>query len=115
VIQNTTITDAEIKAILEAMRYYQRDNSHTVIIETDSLGSKNMIQKQWKPPCEVTNMIEEIQEYIQTVHAHISHTFREGNRLVDFLANHFLNYQSSIYYTTFLDLPTQARKILNSK
>ncbi|WMV58642.1 hypothetical protein MTR67_052027 [Solanum verrucosum] len=59
-------------------------------------------------------MIEEIQKYMETTHAQIKHTFREGNGLANFLANHAMNYKGLIQYTTFLKLPIQVRKILNN-
>lgn len=113
-IHSTTNIEAETKVVLEAMKYCKTGNLHNVIIETDSLGIMKMIQKQWKPPWEIADMIEEIQQNMQITQAQIRHTHGEGNQLANFIVNHALNNEGRLQFFTFADIPIQARKILNS-
>lgn len=68
-----------------------------------------MIQKQWIP-WEINDMIEEIRENMHITHAQITHIFREGNQLADFLVNHAMDNEGILHYDSFAELPVQARK-----
>jgi len=98
-IHKTTNIEAELRAILEDTRYCKSANVHNTIIETDSLGVVRMIQKQWIP-WEINDMIEEIRENMHITHAQITHIFREGNQLADFLVNHAMDNEG--FYTMIL-------------
>uniref|UniRef100_A0A0V0GIV7 Putative ovule protein n=1 Tax=Solanum chacoense TaxID=4108 RepID=A0A0V0GIV7_SOLCH len=79
--------DAEIMAILQALRYCRRNKYDEVILETDSLGITKMIRGEWKIPWQYAEVIEEIQAIIQATRTQIQHAFREANQLADKLAN----------------------------
>ncbi|KAH0662539.1 hypothetical protein KY284_027470 [Solanum tuberosum] len=74
-------------ALLHALKYIETAQLDKVIIETDSLLLKNIVERVWKVPWKVVNILEEIWRLMQGKTVVISHIFREGNKLADYLAN----------------------------
>ncbi|KAH0646318.1 hypothetical protein KY284_034202 [Solanum tuberosum] len=99
--------------ILEALQYYMGKELMGVIVETDSLSLKRMIEKQWKVPWELVERIEEIRVLVHKLQASLTHTFREGNCVADFLANEVVESQSIKEYNTFQELPSSIRRHIN--
>lgn len=58
-----------------------------VIIETNSLLVKNIIDRNWKVPWKVVTILEEIWRLSQGKSVIITHIFREENKMADHLAN----------------------------
>ncbi|XP_060216354.1 uncharacterized protein LOC132643852 [Lycium barbarum] len=80
-------THAEVEAILQALRYMNRMNILQMVVETDSMLLKNVIEKRWNCPWHIINILEEIWRIMGERTILINHIFREGNKLADFLAN----------------------------
>lgn len=59
-IGQLTNIQAEARAILEVVRYWEREKHVLKILETDSLAMVRIISKNWKTPWEVAEMVEEI-------------------------------------------------------
>ncbi|KAH0650456.1 hypothetical protein KY284_030368 [Solanum tuberosum] len=83
----STNTQAETMALLNALNYIKTAQLDKVIIETDSLVLKNIVERVWKVPWKVVNILEEIWKLMQGKTLIISHNFRERNKLADYLAN----------------------------
>ncbi|XP_019242508.1 PREDICTED: uncharacterized protein LOC109222633, partial [Nicotiana attenuata] len=84
--------EAEAVAILEALRICRDKNYSQVWLQTDSMLMKSIIEKAWKPPWTIVDLMEEIKELMEGCSIRISHIFREGNKLADHLANFALDY-----------------------
>ncbi|WMV39050.1 hypothetical protein MTR67_032435 [Solanum verrucosum] len=87
---------------------------HNVIVETDSLSFKKIIQKAWRVPWEIAEKVKEIKKIMEKIRANIKHIFREGNSLADYLANIVIESQVEHHYSCFQELPLKERRILNS-
>lgn len=74
----------------------------------------NILKRNWKVPWEVVEVFEENQRHIQQQNIHINHIYREGNQLVDYIANEAANEETSLKYEHFNQLPSRARQILNT-
>ncbi|XP_060183095.1 uncharacterized protein LOC132613053 [Lycium barbarum] len=90
-IDINTNTDAEVIAILEAMRYCRNERLDNVIIQTDSKMIYKILEEGWKPSWGIVSRIEEILELRSTMTISFSHSLREGNKLDDALANQALD------------------------
>ncbi|XP_019231591.1 PREDICTED: uncharacterized protein LOC109212407 [Nicotiana attenuata] len=78
-IQEGTNIKAEVRAILEAMKYCV-DNDYILIdLHTDSMMIKKMIQGEWSVPWTIAAEVEEIKELMERCNLKLSHTLREGN------------------------------------
>nr|XP_009624431.1 ribonuclease H-like [Nicotiana tomentosiformis] len=53
-IQETTNIEVEASAILEALRYYVHHGYSNILVQTDSMLMKNVIEGTWDPPWAVT-------------------------------------------------------------
>ncbi|KAG5619506.1 hypothetical protein H5410_004724 [Solanum commersonii] len=72
-----------------------------------------MIEKQWKAPWELIEIIEDIRFKLQSLQGKIIHIFREGNTVADTLANEVIEAQHTKVYLSFQDLPASIRKQIN--
>lgn len=90
-IQEMTNTQAEARAMLEAVRYCINHDISQVWLQTDSLMLKNVVEGIWKPPWVIEEEVEEIKRFLRMCNGKISHIYREGNKLADYLANYALD------------------------
>ncbi|XP_075111465.1 uncharacterized protein LOC142181808 [Nicotiana tabacum] len=90
-MKETTNTQAETRAILEALRYCTIHHTHQIWLETDSMLRKNTIEGNWKPHWIIEEEVEEINELLTGGNGRVSHIYREGNKLADHLANYALD------------------------
>ncbi|XP_070010689.1 uncharacterized protein [Nicotiana sylvestris] len=86
--QEGTNTEAEARAILEAMRYYVEHDYILIELHTDSILIKNTVNGERFVPWCVAEYVEEIKELMARYNVTVAHTLREGNRLADHLANY---------------------------
>ncbi|XP_060200275.1 uncharacterized protein LOC132628511 [Lycium barbarum] len=87
----TTNVDAEVMAILQAMRYCKNENLDNIIVQTDCEIVYKILQEGWKPPWGIASWIEEILELKVNRTILFSHILREGNKLADAIANQALD------------------------
>lgn len=104
---------AKARAILEDVRYWETEEQVLKILETDCLSIVNIINRNWKIPCEVAEMVEEIQEHIRRQHIQINHIFREGNKLAEYMANLATNESTTLVYNSFTQLSKEGHQIIN--
>ncbi|KAH0655677.1 hypothetical protein KY285_030559 [Solanum tuberosum] len=109
----STNTQAETTALLNALNYIKTTQLDKVIIETDSLVLKNIVERVWKVPWKVVNILEEIWKLMQGKTLIISHNFREGNKLADYLANLALE-KGTIQVNCFQEFESQIKRIENN-
>lgn len=112
-IQETTNIEAEAAAILEALRYYVNHGYTNILVQTDSMLMKNVIEGNWDPPWAVTAYLEEIKEPMGRSKTRFSHIMREGNKLADYLANYALD-NGDFEAQSFNQLEPQGRRIVNN-
>ncbi|XP_070028734.1 uncharacterized protein LOC142170458 [Nicotiana tabacum] len=111
-IDETTNTQAEARAILEALRYCTNIGISQIWLETDSILLKNTIEGNWKPPWIIEEEVEEIKEMIRRCNGRVSHIYREGNKLADHLANYALN-MGNLECHELQHLDTKGRRLVN--
>ncbi|XP_049346807.1 uncharacterized protein LOC125811346 [Solanum verrucosum] len=99
-------TEAESMDIQDALEYCQEKNLNEVTIETNSLVVRNIIQRQWIIPWEITERVEKIIMIMQLLDACMVHTFREDNTLADALANQVVESQGTEMYMDKAQVPT---------
>lgn len=109
----STNTEEESLAIKQALEYCYEENIIDFIIEINSLSLKKMILNQWKIPWELAKTMEEIRDYIQKLNIIIIHAFKEGNTVVDSLANEVIESQGMKEFYKFQQLSVQTRKLIN--
>ncbi|XP_059295508.1 uncharacterized protein LOC132048839 [Lycium ferocissimum] len=88
----TTNIDAEVMAILEALRYCRSRGMDNIIIQIDSEKVYKILEEGWKSPWGITIWIEEIKDFRNNMNVSYSNNLREGNKLVDALANQALDH-----------------------
>lgn len=66
-----TNIQAESREILEAVKYLEKEEHATTILEIGSLIMLNIIKRDWRVPWEVEEMVKEIQEQIHKQQIHI--------------------------------------------
>lgn len=105
---------AKAEAIKQALKASSTTEFSQLIVESDSLGLVNILKGSWKIPRKLMDIIEEIKELMGGLQIQIRHTFREANQLADFLANKTVNKTQCMQFSSFLELPSMARRILNT-
>ncbi|PHU05416.1 hypothetical protein BC332_26238 [Capsicum chinense] len=112
-VSKTTNIEEEALALRKVTKYYLLKGYEGVIFETDSLTLRNMVEKQWKVPWVLINMIEEIWYNLNIVQGQITYIFREGNVVADVLTKQVINNQHTEEYHMFTELPTAIKKYIN--
>ncbi|XP_059290876.1 uncharacterized protein LOC132044416 [Lycium ferocissimum] len=79
---------AEARAILEGLKYCVEKDLHPLIMETDSLMMKNIVEGKWEAPWCIITMVDRLKRLMEGFHVH------QGSLL-------------------FSDLPSAGRKLLN--
>lgn len=59
-IQEVTNTQAETRAILEALKHCLTNEMNNIWVETDSMLLKKVITREWKPPWVIEEEVKEI-------------------------------------------------------
>lgn len=70
--------EAEIVAMLKALRYFRSKNIMNVIVEKDAKVLAKMIRKEWKVSWQQAAEIEEIQELTTITQAQVKIFFQRG-------------------------------------
>ncbi|XP_060182106.1 uncharacterized protein LOC132611743 [Lycium barbarum] len=110
---NYTNTQAEAEAIMQALKYTKRMNIQQMIVETDSMIMKNVMERKWQVPWQIINVMEEIWRIMGERTVVVNHIFREGNKLADFLTNLALD-RGDYTANSFQEMDTWGSKLINS-
>nr|XP_016493380.1 PREDICTED: uncharacterized protein LOC107812734 [Nicotiana tabacum] len=84
-----------------------------ILVQTDSMLLKNVVEGTWIAPWAVVAYVEEIKGIMDRCNVRVSHIMREGNKLADYLANYALD-NSYIKAHSFDQLEARGRRIMNS-
>ncbi|XP_075082213.1 uncharacterized protein LOC142166789 [Nicotiana tabacum] len=82
----STNTIAEAKAIVEGLSYCVQKQLHPLIIQTDSMLMKKIIDGIWEVPWNIGKEINKINQLKHNFNVIFEHVLREGNTLADYLA-----------------------------
>ncbi|XP_075098658.1 uncharacterized protein LOC142175552 [Nicotiana tabacum] len=91
-IEETTNTVAEVKAIVEALRFCRFQQYSHVWLQADSMLLKKIMDGIWKPPWIISEQVEEMMQLMNRGNYTVTHIHREGNKLADHLANYALDH-----------------------
>lgn len=84
-----------------------------IVIESDSLLMAKIINKVLKVPFEITECYDDLQQALMKIEATIQHTFTEGNKMADYMANRAFESNDKQIFISFQQLPTMGKKIIN--
>ncbi|XP_060211804.1 uncharacterized protein LOC132639369 [Lycium barbarum] len=112
-IGHVTNNEAEIVAILEAIRWCNNNQFNRIIIQSDSQFVQKILKEGWKPPWSLANWVDEIKSMGEGKQVTYTHILHEGNQLADALANRALDKGTTVY-EHFNEMEVELRKILNS-
>ncbi|WMV24105.1 hypothetical protein MTR67_017490 [Solanum verrucosum] len=104
---------AEAVAVLMGLKYCRQNQYRKLILETDSVGIKNYLIREWKIPWELIDIMEEAINIIEQDGVNVKHVYREGNHLADALANTAFSHIEKQEYNHFNQLSETCKKILN--
>lgn len=74
---------------------------------------KKVLAGEWKCPWTISEIVADIKANIQGMNFFIQHTFREGNKLADYLSNQAIN-NGKCKYEFIKNLEPAGRRITNS-
>ncbi|KAH0781476.1 hypothetical protein KY290_001074 [Solanum tuberosum] len=109
----TTNMEAELRAILEGIKYCVAKKVEKLIVESDSLLIVKIIKEVWKVPWELADYFDDLKREMTKIEVTIQHIYREGNKLADYLANLAINASEMKTFRSFEQLPSMGRKIMN--
>lgn len=104
---------AEATAVFRALQFVSRNTCQNIVLESDSLSILKFLKNEWRVPWEIIDVIEDTLELMQQKTVKLSHTFREGNQLADYLANYAMEQVGKSQFWGFGQLPSLARRICN--
>lgn len=112
-LPDTTNLIAEARAIRESLQYCKENGLEQIIIESDSLAMIQFLEGNWAIPWSVVTDINYIQSLRRNFLVRVQHSFREGNTLADYFANLVFDFAGEFQFNSFLEIPSEGRKILN--
>ncbi|XP_059315783.1 uncharacterized protein LOC132066495 [Lycium ferocissimum] len=104
---------SEAEAIKMGVMYCVEKQLFPLIIETDSMTMKMIINAEWKIPWCISMLMDDITRMMEDQRVTVEHIHREGNRLADILTNFVFDFAGTVQFRNFQELPSQAKKILN--
>ncbi|XP_059315633.1 uncharacterized protein LOC132066321 [Lycium ferocissimum] len=104
---------AEARAMMKGLLHCVTQELHPLILETDSLLIKNVVDGVWEIPWCVITEVERIRKMKAEFNVIIQHVYREGNTLADFLTNLAFDFAGTQSFNSFAELPSAGKKILN--
>nr|XP_016504630.1 PREDICTED: uncharacterized protein LOC107822596 [Nicotiana tabacum] len=112
-IGETTNIVAEAKGMMEELIYCMEQQLHPLIMETDSLVMKNIIDDEWETPWCIGTEVRKIKEIKESYNVLFQHVYREGNKVADFLANHVFFFAGTVTFQSFHELPSEGKALIN--
>ncbi|XP_070045233.1 uncharacterized protein [Nicotiana tomentosiformis] len=100
-LDETTNVVAEAKAILQGLEYCYANSLHPLILETDCLLLKKIIEREWEPHWCVMAEVQKIQELRDHFNVIFQHVYREGNTLADYIANIAFSFARTTHFYSF--------------
>ncbi|XP_075077209.1 uncharacterized protein LOC142163953 [Nicotiana tabacum] len=75
-IQDSTNTEAEAVAMVEALKHYVEHSYLQIWLQTDSLLLNNTVDGTWSSPWKVVGHVEEIRLLMESCEVEVSHIMR---------------------------------------
>ncbi|WMV59161.1 hypothetical protein MTR67_052546 [Solanum verrucosum] len=73
----------------------------------------NITNKTWRVQWELAEQYDELQQALMKIEAIIQHTFREGNKMADYMANLAIDNDEKQIFRSFQQIPPFEKKIIN--
>ncbi|XP_075107022.1 uncharacterized protein LOC142180004 [Nicotiana tabacum] len=112
-IEDTTNIVAEAKAIVEGLAFCIKQQLHPLIVETDSLVMKRIIEDEWETPWSIGKEVKRIKGMKENFNVTFQHVLRESNTLADFLTNTTFSFPGAINFNSCSEMPSARRRLLN--
>lgn len=112
-MDNTTNTLAQAKAILEVSKHCKQSQYDKVIIQTDSMLLKKILEEEQSCPWSIAGRVEEIKSYLCGKQIKFQHILRKGNQLAGYLANLTID-KGNYCYLHFQSMKSTSRRTINS-
>ncbi|XP_075084894.1 uncharacterized protein LOC142168132 [Nicotiana tabacum] len=109
----TTNVVAEAKAILQGLEYCVTHDLHPLILETNSLVLKKVIEGKWVTPWCIGAEVQKIRGLREHFNVIFQHVYREVNTVADYIANNAFNFAGSTIFYSFIGMTSEGRKLLN--
>ncbi|XP_060183079.1 uncharacterized protein LOC132613035 [Lycium barbarum] len=93
-IYDTTNISEEDVAIQDGIEYCIKKQLFPMVIEPNSLSMVKIMQGEWDDPWKINLEVSKIRYWRNKGKVPFAHILREGNALVDFLANLVFNFKS---------------------
>lgn len=113
VIEDTDNMEAKTQEILYVANHSKQSGQQRITIQTNSLAMENFISQKWEIPWKISDIIDQLKHALKGKQIIIQYIFKEGNQLADYLANLAIQ-QGDFIFTSFNQLPSIGKKILNS-
>lgn len=106
---------AEVKAMKAGLEYCSSNNLLPLMLETDSLSLKKIVEGLWEVPWTITIEVKRIKQSLASGGVVVEHTVREGNKLSEFFANLIFCFVGTqrIHYTSIQEVPAQGKAIIS--
>jgi len=92
---------AEAKAICEGLEYCVERQLHQLIMETDSLVIRKIIDGEWATPWCISVEVRKLKQIMNNYKILFQHVQREGNTIADFLANLAFSFVGTLTFQPF--------------
>ncbi|KAH0664999.1 hypothetical protein KY285_026205 [Solanum tuberosum] len=114
-VELCNILEAKVEAFKEGLQYCVNNNLMPLIMETNSLILKKIIDEIWEIPWSISVDIRCIKKMLKDKDVVVIHIFREGNCVADCLTNHVFSFAGTtrIQLLSNIELPAQAGKLLH--
>lgn len=83
--------EAEILAMLQAVRHCSISGYDRIIFQIESLLMQKIINKEWTFPWYLENYVEQIWRLTNNKHIQVQHILSKGNQRSDHLSNHVVD------------------------
>ncbi|XP_070012966.1 uncharacterized protein LOC142176276 [Nicotiana tabacum] len=103
---------AEIKAVLQSTNLCRSCGFLKDVVKLDSMLIINMINKNMKPPWQISHVLEQVWSIASIGEFTSLHYFREENGIVDQLANLGERNNNQVIFTEVVSLPRKVRDSL---
>ncbi|KAH0642344.1 hypothetical protein KY290_033935 [Solanum tuberosum] len=108
--------EAEVRTFKEGLQYCVSHNLLPLIMETESLILKKVIEEKWEIPWVISADVRCIKNKLKNKDMVVNQIFRAGNNVVDCLANHVFSFvgTTKIQFESNNELPAQEKKLLQT-
>ncbi|XP_019265532.1 PREDICTED: uncharacterized protein LOC109243095 [Nicotiana attenuata] len=104
---------AEAKAIIQGLEYCVEHDLHSLILETDSLVMKKVIEGEWDPPRVIANDVKKIREEEGEIQCDLSTCVQRRQLSGGFIASIVFSFASTTEFHSLSERPSVGRGLIN--